>query len=48
MVLEKAGVHETDRFIEDLELMAQSHLLDSQLALLCYVRRDLLLKEIDG
>ena len=43
MVLEQPGIDGADRLVEDLELMPQPHLIDSQLALLRYVRGDFLL-----
>jgi hypothetical protein len=48
VVLEQPGIDGADRFIEDLELMPQPHLVDSQLVLLRYVRGDFLFQEGDG
>lgn len=48
VVLQQTGVHDTYRFIKDLELMPQSHLINPQLALLRHIGGDLLLKEVYG
>jgi len=48
VVLEQPGIDGADRFVEDLELMPQPHLVDSQLVFLRYIRGDLLLQEGNG
>lgn len=48
MVLEQPGVHDTDGLVEELELVPESHFVDSELVLLSEVGGDFLFEEIDG